>query len=165
MWRFGTLFWHSHVTNPSKGPGISPDFWTALAPLATCTTNYLPLHLPHHLVLNSPKFKKKNWPCQMTFITIPKHCPCFVFNIPWLHNPPYYRTPWARFTDGNQNPRQASCSVVLAMAKATFQAANFFGDECHGKVVESTGLKHIQAGFDGFCVLSSRLNLPHLLGQ
>lgn len=51
------------------------------------------------------------------------------------------------------------------MAKATFQAANFFGDECHGKVVESTGLKHIQGGFDGFCVLSSRLNLPHLLGQ
>ena len=34
---------------------------------------------------------------------------------------------------GTRNPRQASCSVVLAMAKATFQAANFFGDECHGK--------------------------------
>ena len=133
MWRFGTHFWHSHVTNPSKGPGILPDFWTALAPLATCTTNYLPLHLPHHLVLNSPKLKKKTgiakWhSSQSQNIALVVFSTFSGFIILLIIGPLENGS-----LTGTQNPRQASCSVVLAMAKATFQAANFFGDECHGK--------------------------------
>lgn len=123
MWRFGTHFWHSHVTNPSKGPGILPDFWIALAPLVTCTTNYLPLHLPHHLELNSPKLKKKTG--------IAKWHSSQSQNIAFVLFSTF--SGFIILQTGTRNPRQASCSVVLAMAKATFQAANFFGDECHGK--------------------------------
>ncbi len=37
--------------------------------------------------------------------------------------------------------------LSIKRAKATLF---FFGDECHGKLVESTGLKQIQEGFSMF---------------